>query len=112
MISYAIEASKECALVDRTIVSTDDEEIAKIARDYGAETPFLRPKGLSGDYANAEECLVHAVDWLKNNEDYLVDIVSYVQATDLFKKIYARAMHKRIVVGSCVRHSIRRLPAP
>lgn len=88
LIAYTIEASSGCKYVDRTFVSTDDPEIARIAREYGAEVPFLRPMELSGDFANAEECLLHAVDWLAENEDYRIDIVSYMQVTDVFKKKY------------------------
>lgn len=88
LIAYTIEASLGCKYVDRTFVSTDDPEIASIAREHGAEVPFLRPKELSGDFANAEECLLHAVDWLAENENYYIDIVSYMQVTDVFKKRY------------------------
>ncbi|MFH2058486.1 MAG: acylneuraminate cytidylyltransferase family protein [Pseudomonadota bacterium] len=88
LIAYAIESSLQCNYVDRTIVSTDDKDIANAAIQYGAEVPFMRPEKLSGDYANAEECLCHAVDWLAQNEDYCVDIVSYLQVTDVFKKKY------------------------
>lgn len=86
LIAYAIEASRNCPYVDRTIVSTDDDRIAEVSRTYGAETPFKRPAELSGDFANAEQCLLHVVDWLWQNERYKVDIVSYVQVTDIFKK--------------------------
>ena len=88
LIAYTIEASLNCKYVDRTIVSTDDNEIAEVARKYGAEVPFLRPADLSVDYANAEECLLHAIDWLEENENYHVDILSYLQVTDVFKKKY------------------------
>ena len=49
LISYTIKASTNCKLIDRTIVWTDSEHYAKIARSYGAQVPFLRPKKLSGD---------------------------------------------------------------
>ena len=88
LIAYTIEASLNCKYVDRTIVSTDDYTIAEVAKRYGAEVPFMRPAELSGDLANAEECLLHAVDWLAENEGYHIDIVSYMQVTDVFKKKY------------------------
>lgn len=88
LIAYTIEASLNCKYVDRTIVSTDDHEIAELAKKYGAEVPFMRPAELSGDFANAEECLLHAVNWLAENEGYHIDIVSYMQVTDVFKKKY------------------------
>lgn len=88
LIAYTIEASLQCKYVDRTIVSTDDHEIAEVAKSCGAEVPFMRPAELSGDFANAEACLLHAVDWLAENEGYHIDIVSYLQVTDVFKKKY------------------------
>ncbi|SVD01137.1 uncharacterized protein METZ01_LOCUS353991, partial [marine metagenome] len=51
-------------LIDRVIVSTDSAEYAKIARCYGAETPFLRPAELSGSDSTDSEWIVHALDWL------------------------------------------------
>ena len=88
LIAYTIEASLNCKYVDRTIVSTDSSEIAEVAKEYGADVPFMRPVELSGDFANAEKCLLHAVNWLSENEGFFVDIVSYMQVTDVFKKKY------------------------
>src|SRR3989338_3237746 len=88
LISYAINAAKQSKYVDRTIVSTDDVEIAIVAKKYGAEVPFMRPAELSGDFADAEKCLLHAVDWLAKNENYHTGIISYLQVTDVFKKKY------------------------
>ena len=50
LLSYSIAAAKESGLFDRVVVSTDDEEIAAVARDCGAETPFLRAKNLADDH--------------------------------------------------------------
>lgn len=86
LISYSINAANQSKYVDRTIVSTDDHEIAVIARKKGAETPFLRPKELSTDTATTEVALKHAVDWLINTDNYSVDIVVYLQITDVFRK--------------------------
>jgi len=85
LIAYTIEAVKRCNLIDRVIVSTDDDEIAKVAREWGAETPFKRPAELSTDTATPEPCLKHAVEWLEENENYKTDIVVYLQITDLFR---------------------------
>ena len=52
MIAHSIEAAQACALFDRILVSTDDEEIAVVARSHGAEVPFMRPPELSDDFAN------------------------------------------------------------
>lgn len=65
MIAYSIEAALESNLFDHVIVSTDDEEIASIARDYGAETPFMRPAELADDYADTTEVTGHAITWMQ-----------------------------------------------
>ncbi|HAK87973.1 MAG TPA: acylneuraminate cytidylyltransferase family protein [Nitrospiraceae bacterium] len=86
LIAYTIEAAKQCALIDRVIVTTDDEKIAEVAKKYGAEVPFIRDAELAGDYVPIEPVLKHAVEWLENNENYKTDIVVYLQSTDVFRK--------------------------
>lgn len=61
MIAWPIGAAKESALFDHIIVSSEDAEIAEVARTWGAETPFVRPPELSDDYATTDSVLVHAV---------------------------------------------------
>lgn len=63
MIAWSIAAARESGCFDRIIVSTDDEEIAGVARQYGAEVPFLRPTELSGDHAGTIAVIAHAVGW-------------------------------------------------
>lgn len=63
MIAWAIEAARESACFDRIIVSTDDSEIADIARDHGVEVPFLRPVELSGDHTGTIPVIAHAIRW-------------------------------------------------
>lgn len=67
MIAYSIECARRSALFDRVIVSTDDDEISRIARDYGAEVPFRRPVHLADDYASTVDVLGHAVEWLQRD---------------------------------------------
>ncbi len=61
IMAYSIRTALACGLFDRVIVSTDDEEIAQIAREHGGETPFMRPQALSGDYAGTMEVVQHAL---------------------------------------------------
>lgn len=75
LIAWTIEAAKHSKLLTRVIVSTDDEEIAATAKKYGAEVPFLRPKELAGDTSHDIEFLTHALDFLKEKESYVPDIV-------------------------------------
>lgn len=63
MIAYSIEAALQSGCFDKVIVSTDDTEIAEVARRYGAEVPFVRPSELSNDYAGTIPVLRHAVEW-------------------------------------------------
>lgn len=88
LVAYPIEAAKKSSLIDRVIVSTDDQEIATTARKYGAEVPFLRPSELSEDLVTSEQVLNHALDWFEQNEKYVPDIVVYLQPTDVFRTQY------------------------
>lgn len=63
IIAYSIEAARASALFDRVIVSTDDDEIARVARDCGAETPFVRPRELSDDHTGTNAVVRHAISW-------------------------------------------------
>jgi len=84
LIAYTIEASLESDL-DRTIVSTEDEEIAATARDYGAEVPFLRPKELATDEASSLSVVLHALQYLEKEERYRPDIIAFLQPTSPFR---------------------------
>ncbi|MBJ6724841.1 pseudaminic acid cytidylyltransferase [Geomesophilobacter sediminis] len=63
IIGYSIEAARECGLFDRIVVSTDDEEIAEVARSFGADIPFLRPKQLADDHTGTSDVVKHAIEW-------------------------------------------------
>lgn len=63
LIAYAIEACLQSGLFDHVLVSTDSEEFAAVAREHGAETPFLRPADLAGDYVATAPVVDHALDW-------------------------------------------------
>ncbi|TCO71626.1 pseudaminic acid cytidylyltransferase [Rhodovulum euryhalinum] len=65
MILHSILAARESGLFDAILVSTDDDEIAEIARDGGAEVPFRRPADLSDDQATSVAVVTHAVAWLR-----------------------------------------------
>jgi N-acylneuraminate cytidylyltransferase len=63
IIAYSILAALETGLFDRVIVSTDDEEIAEVAKCHGAEIPFLRPKSLADDFTGTNAVVKHAIQW-------------------------------------------------
>ena len=81
LISWSIAAGLKSELVTRVIVSTDDAQIAKVAREWGAETPFLRPAEFAQDQTTDLPVFEHALKWLKENEDYQPDIVVQLRPT-------------------------------
>lgn len=81
LIAYSILAGLRAKSVTRVIVSTDDEEIARVAREWGAELPFMRPAELAQDKTTDYPVMRHALDWLKENEGYQPDIVLQLRPT-------------------------------
>src|SRR6202521_217473 len=67
IIAYSIAAARQCGQFDRIIVSSDDEEIAGVARGFGAETPFRRPSELADDYIGTDQVTAHALTWLADH---------------------------------------------
>lgn len=86
LLCYVLEAIKKSKYVTRVIVDTEDKEIADVARKYGAEVPYLRPKELATDIAATMPVLKHSLKWLKENESYQPDLVLLAQATSPFMK--------------------------
>jgi len=75
LIAWTIEEAKKSKFLTRIIVSTDDPETAEIAKSFGAEAPFLRPPEISQDLSHDLEFLLHALDWLKEKENYEPEII-------------------------------------
>ena len=68
LIAYSINIAKAMKEIDEVIVSTDDEVIAKVAKEYGASVPFLRPESLAKDESDEFLAWKHAVDWVLENK--------------------------------------------
>lgn len=81
LIAYTIRESQQCQHITRLIVSTDDEEIAKISLEYGAEVPFLRPCELALDHVTDLAVFQSCLHWLQENQDYYPDIVVHLRPT-------------------------------
>src|SRR5215213_10027067 len=81
LIAWSIAAAKQASSVTRVIVSTDDEEIASVAREYGAETPFLRPAEFAQDNTTDLPVFEHALQWFEENENYMPEIVIQLRPT-------------------------------
>jgi pseudaminic acid cytidylyltransferase len=86
MIAWSIEAAKSSGLFEHIIVSTDDAEIAKVARHWGAEVPFMRPDELSNDYAGTIEVIAHATQWALD-QGFELDAVCCIYATAPFVQV-------------------------
>jgi CMP-N,N'-diacetyllegionaminic acid synthase len=86
LVAYSIDAARKSPLVSRVIVSTDDEEIAAVARLAGADVPFMRPPELATDLAPTEPVLQHALKHVEEVEGQHVDIVLFLQPTDIFRR--------------------------
>jgi|SRR3989338_1527699 len=86
MIAWSIEAAKVSGLFDRIIVSTDDDEIAEVAKQWGAEVPFIRPAELSNDYAGTTAVIAHATQWALD-QGLEVEAVCCIYATAPFVQV-------------------------
>jgi YrbI family 3-deoxy-D-manno-octulosonate 8-phosphate phosphatase len=95
LIAWSIAAAKKSRFVTRVIVSTDDEEIASVAREYGAETPFLRPNEFAQDNTTDLPVFEHALEWLEENEGYRPEIVIQLRPTSPIRP------------KDCVDHAVR-----
>ncbi len=85
LIAHTIEAAKASRALGRVVVSTEDEEIARSARNWGAETPFLRPAELAADTAGALPVMRHAMEALEA-EGWRADVLVYLQPTSPLRR--------------------------
>jgi len=83
IIAHSIGAALESGCFDRVIVSTDDEEIAAVARQWGAETPFLRPATLADDHTGTNAVVKHAIGWFRE-AGHAVELACCIYATAPF----------------------------
>ena len=85
MLGYTIEAAADSDVSDRIILSTDSQEIAQIGRNYGAETPFMRPPSLATDEARMMDVIKHGMNWVEE-QDGSYDVFLYLQPTCPLRK--------------------------
>ncbi|MFB2773785.1 acylneuraminate cytidylyltransferase family protein [Shewanella xiamenensis] len=86
LIAQSVEVAKACPLVTSVVVSTDTEDIAEVARKYGASVPFLRPAELSTDKASSLDVVLHAINFLeKQGENY--DLLLLLQPTSPLRTV-------------------------
>jgi len=113
MIAWSIEAAIASKCFDRIIVSTDDDEIAEIAKAYGAEVPFIRPPVLSDDYTGTIPVIAHATQWQNKNGEAPTEVcciyatAPFIQITDL-----QLGLHSLKKTGADYAFSVTRYPFP
>ncbi|MDA9322362.1 pseudaminic acid cytidylyltransferase, partial [Gammaproteobacteria bacterium] len=103
ILKYSIDTAKKSGLFDRIIVSTDNEEIAEIAKNCGADVPFIRPKHLSDDFVTTDEVIEHSLNWLKERgEHYKYSCTIYATAPFLQARFLNEA-YDRLKESSAVK---------
>lgn len=113
MIAWSICAARESRCFDRIIVSTDDAEIARIVKEYGAEAPFVRPAELSDDHTGTTPVIAHAIRWQAENGS-TPDSVCCIYATAPFMEAsdIRRGLHILDESGADYAFSVTSYPFP
>jgi N-acylneuraminate cytidylyltransferase len=113
MIAWSIEAAKASGCFDRVVVSTDDSAIAAVAKEWGAEAPFVRPAGLADDFATTAAVLAHAADWLLDS-GMEVEAICCLYATAPFVTADDLGTGQRLLLESGCDYavSVARFPFP
>ena len=81
LIAWTIEEARKNTYIDRIIVTTDDKEIAEVSKKYKADVPFLRPQELATDNSSAIDYILHALEWIKENDDVVYDLLLLLAPT-------------------------------
>ena len=87
LIYYSIYLAKKCKFIDKIVVSTDSKKYRQIAKSYGAEVPFLRPKKISKDKSLDVDFFKHCVNWLEKNSKYKPDLIVHLRPTSPLRKL-------------------------
>jgi CMP-N,N'-diacetyllegionaminic acid synthase len=87
LLAYSIAAAKISNKIDRVIVSTNSKEYSEIAKQYGAEVPFIRPTELAEDLSSDRGFLLHAMNWLKDNENQLPEYWVHLRPTTPLREV-------------------------
>ena len=87
LIAYSIAAAKLSKKIDRVIVSTDSQKYTEIAKQYGAEVPFIRPDKISIDTAIDRDFLIHSMNWFEENENSVPEYWVHLRPTPPLRSI-------------------------
>lgn len=113
IIAYSISAALESELFEQVLVSTDDEEIAAVAREWGAETPFMRPSILADDHTGTNDVVKHAIGWFRDqgvNVEYACCI--YATAPFIQPKYLGEGLRRLVESGKSFAFSVTSFPFP
>ena len=102
LIAYSIEVAIRSKLFSKIIVSTDDEEIATIAKKYGAEVPFMRPKNLSDDFTGTQDVVDHVIKYLDEQGEHYKFICTIYATAPLLQKKYLVQGYKELQQNNAV----------
>ena len=111
LIAYSIAAGLQSQLVDRVICSTDSEEIADVARKYGAEIPFMRPSELAQDHSPDIDFFLHTIETLAAT-GYRPDIIVQLRPTDPIRKPGLVDEAVQMLIDNPGAHSVRTITEP
>ncbi len=112
LIAYSIEQALAAETVTRTVVSTDDPEIAEVARAAGAEVPFVRPAELARDDSPDLEVFRHALLWLRDHESYEPELVVHLRPTNPVRRVERIDEAVRALAGDPSADSLRSVSWP
>ncbi len=112
LLFYTVEAGKQAKNITRLIISTDDEEMADVARSYGAEVPFIRPSELAQDMTPDLPVFQHALKVLKEKEGYIPDVVVHLRPTTPLKKASDIDAGIQLLIGNHEATSVRSVCEP
>jgi spore coat polysaccharide biosynthesis predicted glycosyltransferase SpsG len=87
LVAHTLREAAKSQYIDRIIVSTDDDQVATVAREYGADVPFRRPAELSGPIPFIKPVIVHAIEFVDSEQNDSYDIVVMLQATSPFRTV-------------------------
>jgi CMP-N,N'-diacetyllegionaminic acid synthase len=112
LLAYSIEAIKKSKAVRKIIVSTDDAEIAEIAKKYGAEVPFMRPAELAQDDTPARAVIDHAIKWVLENTFIRPEYILLAEATSPFIKSQQIDFLLDLMISKKADSGITMIPVP
>lgn len=112
MIAWSIEAAKKAGCFAHILVSTDDEEIASVSLQYGAEVPFMRPENLADDFTHAHVAAKHALEWAIENWGPVPEFCHIYPCAPMLPAAKIREGLELIRKGASNAYAMQRVPFP